>query len=193
MDVVQPIGHHGLPLADPVETWVQLSSMLTVEDLVVAGDALVRRDGPLADLPTLRSAVEGAAGRPGIRRLRVALPLVRARTDSPMETVLRLAIVRSGLPEPNVNHVIHAADRNYHADLAYPWARLAIEYDGEQHRLDRRQYQADIDRLWSIEAAGWQIVRVNRTHLADGAESAITRIRAALASSRRDTSSATGR
>ena len=192
LDVVQPVSHDDLPVADPVESWVELASMLDVDDLVIVGDALLRRVRPLSELPALQEAVDAASGRPGIRRLRQSLPLVRPRTDSPMETVLRLAIVRAGLPEPNVNHVIHAADRSYHADLAYPTARIAIEYDGEQHRTDDRQYQVDIDRLWSIQAAGWRVVRVNRVHLANKADDAIARIRAALASDRRNTPLTTG-
>lgn len=187
LDVVRPVRHDDLPVAEPVESWVELASMLEVDDLVIVGDALLRRVRPVSDLSALQEAVDAASGRPGIRRLRQALPLVRPRTDSPMETVLRLAIVRAGLPEPNVNHVIHAAERSHHADLAYPTARIAIEYDGEQHRTDDRQYRVDIDRLSSIQDAGWRVVRVNRVHLANGADEAIARIRAALPSTRHNT------
>ena len=37
---------------------------------------------------------------------------------------------------------------------------VAVEYDGDQHRLDRRQYLKDIRRLELLERLGWLIVRV---------------------------------
>jgi very-short-patch-repair endonuclease len=170
----------GLPIVGAVEAWCQLASLATEDELVMAGDALLRRHHPLARHADLASAVESATWRRGVRRLRAALPLVRARTDSPMETVLRLAIVRSGLPEPVVNYAIDVGDRLLHADLAYPRARVVVEYDGDQHRSDVRQYQRDIDRLWQIENAGWRVVRINRSHLAGGAGPAVARVRAAF-------------
>lgn len=162
--------------------WCQLGSVLGVDELVIVGDALCRRTDPLADPHELQEAVDGAGSRPGVRRLRQAIELVRARTDSPMESRLRLAIVRGGLPEPLVNYVIAGPARTYHLDLAYPHCRLAVEYDGDHHRTDRAQYRLDIDRLWQIEAQGWRVIRINASHLADGAHEAVRRIRAALPS-----------
>lgn len=186
LDVVDQHWLGGLPVPDPVEAWVQLGALLAIDDLVVAGDALVRRKGTLADVADLAAAVEAAAGRPGIRRLRLALGQIRPRTDSPMETVLRLAIAKAGLPEPRVNHVIHAAARSYHADLAYPEARLVIEYDGDHHRTDAAQFRSDMDRVWEIEDAGWRVLRLNHSHLAADGSHAVDRIRAALRASRHD-------
>jgi very-short-patch-repair endonuclease len=173
----------GLPVVGAVEAWCQLASLASEDELIMAGDALLRRHQPLARYADLSSAVETAARRRGIRRLRTALPLVRARTDSPMETVLRLAIIRSGLPEPVVNYAIDVGDKLLHADLAYPRHKVAVEYDGDQHRSDVRQYERDIDRLWQIESRGWRVVRINRSHLAGGAGQAVARVRTALQSS----------
>lgn len=50
----------------------------------------------------MRTAVEQLAGRRGTPALRRALERVRARTDSPKETEIRLAIIDAGLPEPEV-------------------------------------------------------------------------------------------
>lgn len=172
----------GLPVPSPPEVWCQLGSVLGADELVIVGDALCRRTDPLADPGELREAVDGSGFRPGVRKLRQAIELVRARTDSPMESRLRLAIVRAGLPEPLVNYVIAGPARAYHLDLAYPHCRLAVEYDGDHHRTDRAQYRLDIDRLWQIEAQGWRVIRINASHLADGAHEALRRIRAALPS-----------
>jgi very-short-patch-repair endonuclease len=37
---------------------------------------------------------------------------------------------------------------------------VAVEYDGDQHRLDRRQYVKDIRRGEALERLGWLVIRV---------------------------------
>jgi very-short-patch-repair endonuclease len=177
----------GLPVPPPVEVLCELAPMLDHDSLVQLGDALLRRTDPLTTAAELRETVDTAAGRPGIPRLRRALEAVRARTDSPMETMLRLAIVRAGLPEPHVNYRVDLGEHAVHLDLAYPDRRVAIEYDGDHHRTNARQFHLDVDRLWRIESGGWRIVRVNRSHLSAGATEAVTRIRLALATVGRNT------
>ncbi|MFF1574854.1 endonuclease domain-containing protein [Leifsonia sp. NPDC058292] len=172
----------GLPVPDPVEVWCELGSMLGLDELVQVGDALLRRSNPLATADELRLAVEHAATRPGVRRLQEAFAHVRARTDSPMETVLRLAIVRARLPEPQTNYRIVDREGRFVAfgDLVFPGERVVVEYDGDHHRHDPEQYATDIDRLWRIQNLGWTVVRINKTHLDGAAREAVGRIRAAL-------------
>lgn len=172
----------GLRIPSPVEVWCELAAVLSLDALVQAGDGLVRRNAPLAGADELSSAVRGAKNRPGVRRMHEALALIRPRTDSPMETTLRLGIVRAGLPEPAVSPPL--ADRAgafvAFGDLVYEREGIVIEYDGEHHRLDPAQYAADVDRLWRIESLGWRVIRLNRSHVRDGAAEAVRRIRAAL-------------
>lgn len=169
----------GLCVPDPVEVWRQLAALLSVDELVIVGDALLRRTAPLCAIDELSSGVAVATGRPGVRRLRAAMESVRARTDSPMETVLRLAIVRAGLPEPQINFRLHGRDGRVVAsgDLVFPHARLVVEYDGDHHRTDARQYRIDIDRIHAIQSLGWHVIRVTNAHMAHGAAEAVRRIR----------------
>lgn len=175
---------NGLRIPSPVEVWCELASLLPIDVLVQAGDALLRRTDPLARADDLRAAVASAHGRPGVDRMREALALIRQRTDSPMETTIRLAIVRAGLPEPSINAALADSAGAFVAfgDLVYERAGIVIEYDGEHHRTDPAQYAADVDRLWRIEQLGWRVIRLNRTHLHGGAAEAVRRVRAALAS-----------
>lgn len=41
---------------------------------------------------------------------------------------------------------------------------LAVEYDGEQHRLSRDQFVKDVERLEYIRRAGWTHIRVLADH-----------------------------
>lgn len=173
--------HRGLPVTDPVTTWMHLAAVLSLEDLIVAGDSLVRRKQPLATLEQLHAAVAVGSGR-GIRMLRSALGQVRHGTDSPMETRLRLALVAGGLPEPEIGHTVLDASRGFVAtpDLAYVGERIAIEYEGEDHWMNRRVFAEDIERREALEDAGWQVIRVIAAHLGAKSPQLLRRVRAAL-------------
>lgn len=171
-----------LPVASAVDTWCQLSTTLTLDELIIMGDALVRRRDPLATMSVLAAAVAGRAGRPGAKVLRDAMALVRPRTDSPRETMLRLLIVRAGLPEPDVNLELRNRNGAFMAwgDLAYARYKILLEYDGEVHRTDERQFHRDVDRLDEIMEEDWRVIRYNKSHLGTRRNDIEGRIRRAL-------------
>lgn len=144
----------GLRVADPAQTWAQLAGTLSVTDLVVAGDHLVRRKRPASTMDELRAV----ANR---NNLRAALQQIRPKTDSPQETRLRLLLVAGGLPEPAVGHTVTtAAGFVATPDLAYVEARVAIEYLGSDHWIDPQVFADDIQRREALQAAGWRVVEV---------------------------------
>lgn len=89
------IGHHiragsiavvevrGLRATSPVDTWCQLASVLSLDELIKVGDALVRRKNPLATMESLQSAVLRYAGHRGAKRLREAFEWVRPASIPP--------------------------------------------------------------------------------------------------------------
>lgn len=172
----------GLRVVAPLDTWCQMASQLDRDELVVLGDALVRRQRPLAGLAELEAAVARYAGARGARRLAEALPLIRPGTDSPRETTLRLALLGAGLPEPEVNTRIYddAGLPIARGDLVYRTYKVLVEYDGGQHQEDSWQYYSDIDRLDRLAEAGWRVIRVNKTHRGARLEEALQAIRRAL-------------
>jgi len=173
---------HGFRVAAPVDTWCQLSTMLSLDELIMVGDALVRRINPLATMEQLRAAVARQSGRRGAKKLRAALEDVRPGVDSPKETELRLLLVRAGLPEPEVNGLIFNSVEAKIAtgDLVYRLWRVLVEYDGGQHREDEEQYNWDIDRLDAIMESGWRVVRINKSHVGRRRATAIRRVEIAL-------------
>lgn len=173
---------NGLRVPVPPELWCELGSQLGVDDLVVFGDALVRRRRPLCTLDDLRQATESARGRPGRPQLERALRWVRPGVDSPMESRLRLILRDAALPEPEVNGTIVDSSGEFVArgDLVYPEHRVVVEYDGGHHRTIEKQYHRDIDREYAIRATGWEMIRVNKTHLRNRAAVAVARVTAAL-------------
>lgn len=164
----------GLPVADAVETWCQLASVLTVDELIAAGDYLVSgratdhgRDAPLATLEQLQAAVGARAGRRGARALGEASDSVRCGVDSPQESKLRMLLVRSGLPEPVINEPTFDVFgvKLGRPDLKYPAARVVLEYEGDEHRTSRRRFRSDIFRRERFEDADWRVKRVTADDL----------------------------
>lgn len=135
----------GYRVTSPVQTFLDMAHCLSLVDLVVLGDSLVRRRRTTPE--QLVSATRRHRG-PYSRLARRAAALVRAGVDSAMETRVRLLIVLAGLPEPEVDHRVHDHDgtllRRY--DLSYLPYRLIIEYDGRQHAESEEQWLTDLTR-----------------------------------------------
>ncbi|SEN74669.1 hypothetical protein E3O25_05855 [Cryobacterium sp. TMT1-3] len=154
----------GLPVLEPVSAWCQLASVLDLNDLVAAGDHLLRPELGLATAPEISAQVVQYAGQRGARSLRAAEALIRPRVESRRETFLRLFLVLSGFPEPETNVYIPlpAGKRRVRGDLVYFRYKVLVEYDGEQHRTDDGQYNRDAERLHDLRGAGWLVVTVRK-------------------------------
>lgn len=147
-----------LLVASPAAAWAALGDRMHLDDLVVLGDAVARREGGLA---ALRARVAVPGRLPGRRRLRAALALVRERVDSPQETRLRLLVVRAGIPEPEVNRDATAdGGCTWLAtpDLAWHDVMLALEYLGDVHRTARDRWRKDVARREVLEDHGWKVL-----------------------------------
>lgn len=177
----------GLPVVGMEQTWVQLAAELSPQELVVLGDAMLRRRGPWTSVRQLTDAVARMApGTRGVARAREALPLLRAGTDSCQETRLRLVLIAGGLPTPRVNEPVFASNGTFIAlpDLSFPDDRVAIEYDGDLHRTDRSTWQRDVRRRRMLDAAGWAVISCT-AHDISHPTNALTAIYTTLRSHRR--------
>jgi hypothetical protein len=157
-DEIQPIS--GIPATTPARTALDLACRYPVDTAVAAIDALARAtDLKAIDVEVLADRYQG---RRGIRRARVALSLVDPGAESPRETWLRLLLIRAGFPRPQTQ--IPVCD-GYGAlvavlDMGWEDLKLAVEYEGDHHRTDRRQFNRDIRRAEAVAELGWINVRV---------------------------------
>lgn len=160
----------GLPVTSAADTWCDLGTVLELDELIAAGDSLVRRKSPRCTLRDLEEAASHNAGKRGMRAIWLALPQVRAGCDSARETDLRLLLVRAGLPEPEVNGLVSrpGTTRRF-GDLVFRRWKVIAEYDGEHHRRDAKRYASDIQRLEELAREGWIVVRVLGAHFSDPA------------------------
>lgn len=168
----------GIRISTPAQLFTEMATLVGLVDLVVIGDDMVRRG-----LATPEELVGAAAAYTGnhARKARRAAGLVRRDVDSSMETRLRLLIVLAGLPEPKVNLKIYEDGRLlYRFDLSYPGLRLAVEYDGRQHREDDDQWDHDIDRDDWLDHHDWMIVKVFSRGIYREPAKTIERVRRAI-------------
>ncbi|MFF1877677.1 hypothetical protein [Leifsonia sp. NPDC058230] len=157
----------GVPVCSPVQVWQQLAVTSARGELVAIGDHIVgaRRRGPLASVDHLREAARASVAK-GAPALRWAADRVRWGADSRPESLLRLALVAAGFPEPSVNPpIMLPAGRVIHPDLAFVPQRTILEYEGDGHRTDPDQWMRDIRRHDETTAAGWRLMRVTRADL----------------------------
>jgi hypothetical protein len=170
-----------LPITSPDWLLPELAGLLTLDELILAGDGLVRRKRAPSTLDRLQAIAQKPDIR-GIRRVRAALREVRSGTDSPMETRLRLLLTRAGLPEPVIGYTIRDVNGDFVGtpDLCYIEQRIAIEYEGAIHRDDPRVYAEDILRRELMQEAGWYVIRVISDHVFRTPAWLVTRIRRIL-------------
>ncbi|WP_291039420.1 DUF559 domain-containing protein [Herbiconiux sp.] len=181
----------GLRVADAASTWCQLGALLGHDDLVAAADHLVLRPAfpeagdarPYVELTDLAERASSYRS-PGAALLRRAIGDVRQGVESRPETHLRLLIVRGGLPEPEPGAAVLDSRGAFVArvDLLYRELRVIVEYDGEQHRTDDRQYEKDLRRLEHLRELGWTVVVVRGSGLYRHPAETVRRIAAALGS-----------
>jgi len=179
-----------LPVVDPATLFCQLATELSLHDLVAVGDALVLRpvypqrgeNRPWVPLPELGERVAAYRGR-GKQAAGTALALIRPGAESRPETLLRLAIMDAGLPEPEVNPVIRDTAGRFlgRGDLVYRRQMVIVEYDGEQHRTSTAQFDHDVQRLEGFADHGWHVVRIVGRSFFGDRPGTIARVAGALA------------
>jgi hypothetical protein len=150
----------GIPVTSPTRTALDLGCWYPTTSGVAAIDSLARAtDIKVADVELL---AQRYPGRRGIARARLAISLFDPGAQSPKETWLRLVLVQAGLPRPQTQIPVFDEFGSAIAYLDMGWedVKVAVEYDGDQHRSDRSQYNWDIRRLERLQYLGWILIRV---------------------------------
>ncbi|HVW81198.1 MAG TPA: type IV toxin-antitoxin system AbiEi family antitoxin [Mycobacteriales bacterium] len=172
---------NGVRLTTPVRTVFDCARWLALVEAVVVADALAH-----AGLITREELAAYSSEHRRIRNVRQVdrvLELIEPASESPMETRVRLLLVRAGLPAPVAQHRVRGADGHFVArlDLAYPDALVAVEYDGSFHWQQRR---ADDRRREELRALGWTVLVVSAEDYFQAPDALVARVRRALTSAR---------
>ncbi|WP_147108070.1 hypothetical protein [Nesterenkonia populi] len=175
-----------LLLSSPARMWRELAHECSVEELTVLGDWLVRhpypkwegRNHPYSTVDSLRAQI--VPGMRGASAAREALTLIRVGSDSPTETEFRLALLKDGLPEPQMQvSADPSTPCSPKGDLGYLKQKIVIQYEGATH-FTPEQAQADQRRDNVFLAEGWVVLRLNRVDRREGFRTAVQQVRALL-------------
>lgn len=146
---------NGVAVMSMARTWLDLARAFGVPDLVAAGDSALRLGCTVEELAaTLRRCPRAR----GARRAAIALPLLDARSRSRPESHLRVAASAADLPHFEVNVAIyrdHGRGWLAEPDLSLAEAKIALEYQGEDH-ADVQRMRKDISRETDLRREGWK-------------------------------------
>jgi hypothetical protein len=150
----------GLPVTTRVRTAFDLGRHLDRPEALARMDALMWNQRFSID--EVLALVKRYPRARGVRQLRELLPLVDGGAESPRESRIRLLLHDAGFPRPETQVPVLAGTTRPVAFLDMGWRdfMVAVEYDGDHHRKDRKQYVKDIARLRMLEALGWNVIRV---------------------------------
>lgn len=139
---------------------------------------------PLTRVADLRRFVDGLEGVEGVGRARRALDCVVDGSASPMETVV---VMFASLPShrggygvlpPIMNGYVgvppskrRAVSKScYYCDLYWPSARLALEYESDEHHTGSRRIFSDSSRRADLAHLGVEVVTLTKLQVFDRRE-----------------------
>jgi hypothetical protein len=166
----------GVPVTTPPRTAWDVAALEPLGTAVAALDAMVQTGAVRAE--ELAAMTLAGVGRWGVAKVRRAFELVDPRAGSPPESRVRVALVLAGLsPFPQFD-VFDGSEWLGRVDLAFPEAKIAIEYEGAYHFEDGQIVRDDV-RYSRLRAAGWTVIRLSAADLRE-LDAVVARIRAAL-------------
>lgn len=144
---------HGLAVTSLARTFCDLGAVLSLPDLVAAGDSALRAGASSEEIESCVSAMRRSRG---IRRVREAVPLLDPRSRSRPESHLRVAVSGADMPRFEVNEAVSRDVGGWLAepDLSLEEARIALEYQGKDH-ADLARMRRDMTRVTDMRREGW--------------------------------------
>lgn len=158
------LGRGRVRVLRPARASLDLLRRLPLIDAVVVADAV--QHAGLVTLAQLREEHGRHARLRGVRSAGRALDLSDGRAESPPESRLRLLLVLAGL-QPVPQYDVRDAHGTWLArvDLAFPAARVAVEYDGRAVHERSDVFARDRQRQNALVRAGWTVLRYTAADL----------------------------
>ena len=148
----------GQRATEPAWTAVEVARSLSRPRALATLDAALH-SGWCTDAD-LRDAVLRQAGRRGIVAVRALVDIADGRAQSPMESETRLVLLDAGFVTLEPQYPVLDGDGlpKFHVDLAFPDAKVAIEYDGDDFHTGRLAVRRDKARIGWLQDNGWLVI-----------------------------------
>jgi hypothetical protein len=152
-----------IPCTSVARTLVDLAGVLNEADLEQALDSALR-EGKTSVGFLARQLERLGTGRPGAAVLRDLVDgrLTERPSESRREADVARLLVEAGLPRPVRQYELRneAGDLVARFDLAYPAARIGIEFQSYRHHFGRQAWRRDQVRANQAAAHGWLVFAV---------------------------------
>lgn len=146
----------GLLVVSAARAVVDVARAERLVESVAVADAVLRSGA--ATLDQIDDVVDRSAGLRGVRRARQVLPFVEPRSESLMESRLRMVFVLGGLPRPEAQLDVYDDDGHV-ARLDLHLDGVAVEYDGREQRLLKEAFVLDRRRQGRVADLGLEVRR----------------------------------
>jgi hypothetical protein len=146
---------NGLLVVSAARAFVDVARRESLTEAVAFGDAVLRSGA--ATLEQIEASLALARSLRNVRAARAVVPHLEPRSESPMESRLRMKLVLGGLPRPQAQfdmydeHGTHAGRGDLHLE------GVVLEYDGREERLKKEKFSADRRRRSRIAELGVEI------------------------------------
>lgn len=156
------------------QTISQLCYDLTLDDMVCLLDSALRLGWEPSHYPLSRAR---------LAHLSSALALADGRSESALETLLRLVLVRAGLAPDELQWKLFNSRGVIWArlDIAWPSLRLVVEADGREYHDKLKPLYRDRDRQNDVSKIGWTVLRYTWRDVKNRPRWIVAQVRATLA------------
>ena len=170
----------GVPVTSVARTVVDLARTTSFQSgVVVADSALYRSKMSNADLDEV---ITTCRHWPGIDRARRVATFCDGKSESPFESIARVAFREGGLPPPELQVWVGGDDGPVgRADFLWRQQRTIAEADGAIKYADPDRARQQLHRDADLRDAGFEVVHFSWRELANSPGQVITRIRTAFA------------
>jgi very-short-patch-repair endonuclease len=157
-----------IPSTGPTRTLIDLGAVLPVHVFEDVLDTAIVRRLVRADRLASRARDLWAPRRKGCG---VVLTLLEqrhpdlARAANLWEARVVRVVRKLGMPDPCLNHPVRVGGRRRYLDMAWPDAKVAVEFDGFVPHATRRVFDDDRARQNDLVDDDWCVFRVTKTML----------------------------
>lgn len=147
----------GYLVVSAARAFVDVARSESLVEAVTFGDALLRAGA--TDAARIADALDRAAGLRNVCRAREVVQHLEPRSESPMESRMRMRLVLAGLPRPDAQFDVydddgHCGRGDLHLD------GVILEYDGRESRLSKAAFVQERRRQGRISDVGLELRRL---------------------------------
>jgi hypothetical protein len=145
----------GLLMVSAARSFVDVARADTLVEAVAYGDAVLRSGA--ATLDQLEDCLDRAGGLRGVVGARLVMPYLEPRSESLMESRLRMKVVLGGLPQPDAQFDMYDDTGEHCGRGDLHLEGVILEYDGRAERLEKGKFNSDRRRRSRISDVGFEI------------------------------------